>query len=275
MRRPDDLPSILKNQVAFDRESTDLVLWGGAVAKPGLPGGLAVDALFVGLDEHDGHARPTRDRALRTADARVIRNPAVRRFDFEVEAAYQFGSVRAGTRPADPELDVSATFFHADAGYTFGSAWKPRLSVEYDRASGDDDKASYGRFDTLFGMRRGDFAPGGIYSAFVRTNISTPGVRLEATPSPRLDGFLGYRLLWAASATDSLASTGVRDPTGRSGTYAGQQAEGRVRYWIVPNALRLEVNAAVLFKAGLLVDAPNAPRTGDTRHVAAQLTATF
>ncbi len=63
-------------------------------------------------------------------------------------------------------------------------------------------------------------------------------------------------------------------PPGAPGP-AGQQVEGRVRYWIFPAALRLEVNAVVLFKAGLLLDAPNAPRTGNTRHVAVSLTQTF
>jgi hypothetical protein len=274
-RLPNDRPSILKNAVAIDRESTDLALWGAQVTKPALIGDVAFDALFLGLEERDGPARPTRNRSLRTVDARVIRNPAVGRFDFEVEAAYQFGSLRAGTLPADPELDISATFLHVDAGYTLDAPWRPRLSLEYDRASGDDAKSSYGRFDILYGMRRADFAPGGIYGALVRTNISTPGVRLEATPNARLDGFIGYRGLWAASATDSFATTGVRDPSGRSGTFAGQQVEGRVRYWIFPAALRLEVNAVVLFKAGLLLDAPNAPRTGNTRHVAVSLTQTF
>lgn len=275
VRLPDDQPSVLRNRVAFDRESFDLVLWGAVAAKADAFGKVAVDAAFLGLDEHDGPGRPTRNRALRTASLRLMRSPRPRRFDFEIEAAYQWGSIQADLRPAAPQLNVSASFVHVDAGYQFAGGWKPRVSVDYDRASGDDGKASYGRFDTLFGMRRADFAPSGIYAALGRANISTPGLRVEVTPSARLDGFVTYRGLWAASATDSFSTTGVRDPSGAAGSYAGRHLEGRLRYWLVPGSLRFEANGAILFKRGVLVRAPNAPRTGDTHLISLALTATF
>ena len=272
---PDDLPSILRNRVALDKESFDLVLWGANVARPGLIGKTAGDIAFYGLDEHDAPGRPTRDRSLRTASARLIRNPAPRRFDYEIEASYQWGSILADLRPAAPALNVSATFLHLDAGYQFAGGWKPRVSVEYDRASGDDAKASYGRFDTLYGMRRADFAPSGIYAALGRTNISSPGMRVEVVPSARLDGFVSYRGLWSASATDGFSTTGIRDPSGRSGAYAGQHLEGRLRYWLVPGRLRFEFNGAILFKAGVLKRAPNAPKTGDTQFISTAVTVNF
>jgi hypothetical protein len=274
VRRPDVQSSVLDNRVVLDRESFDLRFWGAAAAHP-LGKGFSVDAAFYGLDERDAPRRPNRDRRLRTLDARIVRETRPHSFDVEVEAAYQFGTISASAAPAAPRLDVSAEFVHLDGGYQFGGAWKPRLSVEYDWVSGDDAKASFGRFDTLFGMRGGDFGPSGIYAALGRANMSSPGVRLELTRGSRFDAFFVYRGLWTASRTDSFSTTGIRDASGASGSYAGQQVETRLRYWLKPKALRLDVSGAVLFKGRLLERAPNAPRTGDTHYVAVALSGFF
>jgi len=85
--------------------------------------------------------------------------------------------------------------------------------------------------------------------------------------------FVSYRGLWLESATDSFAATGIRDRTGQSGTYAGQQIEGRVRHWLVPGSILVDVGVAYLLKGDVLRNAPNAPRTGDT--VYGSLTTTF
>jgi hypothetical protein len=150
-----------------------------------------------------------------------------------------------------------------------------RLSVEYDRASGDGPGRTFGRFDTLFGMRRADLAPSGIYNSIGRANISTPGVRIEAAPGKRLDMFAVYRAMWLADPTDAFSTTGVRDPSGRSGSFAGHQIEGRIRYWLVPGFLRGEINAIWLGKGRFLRTAPNAPQTGDARYLSTVLMATF
>src|SRR3546814_4960554 len=88
------------------------------------------------------------------------------------------------------KLDVSAYFVHAEVGYQFKAPWSPRVSVEYDLASGDKRGRNYGRFDSLYGPRRSDFGPTGIYGPLGRNNISSPGVRLEVKPDKRWDGFL-------------------------------------------------------------------------------------
>jgi hypothetical protein len=275
VRLPDDLPSVRAHETKWDRESFDLRLWGGIIARPKTIGDATAELSYFRLQERDSPSRPTRNRNLHTVSARVIRDPKPARFDFEVEGIYQLGGIRAGVAAAAPELDVDAWFLHADAGYTFSGPAKLRLSVEYDRASGDGPGGRYGRFDTLFGMRRADLAPAGIYNAIGRANISTPGIRAEVAPGKRLDAFAAYRAMWLADRTDAFSTTGVRDPSGNSGSFAGHQVEGRVRYWIVPSLLRAEVNAVWLAKGHFLKQAPNAPRTGDTHYLATALTATF
>jgi hypothetical protein len=274
VRRPDDQPALLRNQVVFDRESLDLRFWGGAVAQR-LGAHAQVDAAAYGLDERDAPRRPNRNRHLRTLSARMIREPEPSHFDFEAEAAYQFGSIRASTAPTAGRLDVSAGLVHLDAGYRAPGPWKLRVSVEYDWASGDHGGGSFNRFDTLYGMRAGDFGPSGIYAATGRANISSPGLRLEAAPGTRVEGLFTYRAMWLASKTDSFSTTNLRDPTGALGGYAGEQLDARIRYWLKPKVFRLDVNGAVLFKHGVLNHAPGAPRTGDTHYVALALNGFF
>lgn len=275
VRLPDDPQGIRDNKVQVDRESFDLVLWGGLVSKAKLLGHAMGELSYFHLGERDSPGRPTRDRSLDTLGARLIADPRPGRFDFELEAIYQTGEVSASLAPAATTQNVSATFVHADIGYTFATAWKPRLSLEFDRASGDRPGGRYGRFDTLFGMRRADLAPAGLYNAVGRANIVTPGIRIEASPSKRVDWFAVYRPMWLASDTDSFSTTGVRDAAGRSGDFAGHQIEARLRYWLIPNRLRFEANGVLLAKGRFLREAPNAPPGRATRYGSLNLTASF
>ena len=275
VRLPDDLPSILDNGTAWDREGFDLSLWGAFIKHGGLIPGVAVEPYYVGFNERDADGRPTRDRNLHNLGLRIVREPATSKADFEAEAIYQFGRTSTGLTEAAARTDVSATFFHLEAGYSFAAAWKPRLSIEFDRASGDGPGEDYGRFDTLYGMRRADLAPAGLYAALGRTNISSPGIRLEAAPGGGTDVFAAYRLLWAAEETDSFSTTGVRDPSGMSGSFAGHQLDARLRHWIFPQRLRAEANATWLLKRGLLQSAPSSLEARDTIYLSVATTLTL
>jgi hypothetical protein len=275
IRLPDDPQDIRNHKVQVDRESFDLVLWGGLVSKGKLVGPAMGELSYFHLGERDAPGRPTRDRSLDTFGARIIADPRPGALDYEVEAIYQTGEISASLAVTARTQRVSASFVHADIGYTFPSAWKPRLSIEFDRASGDKTGGRYTRFDTLFGMRRADLAPSGLYNSVARANIVTPGVRIEATPSKRLDWFAAYRPMWLASDEDSFSTTGVRDLTGRSGDFAGHQIEARLRYWLVPARLRFEANGLLLAKGRFLREAPNAPPGATTRYASLNLTASF
>ena len=178
-----------------------------------------------------------------------------------MEGGWQTGETRNSTSAADlRDLDVDAQYLHLEVGKTFDAAWSPRVSLEYDFASGDESATDgdYNRFDGLFGPRRPDFGPPGAYGPLGRSNLNSPGVRLEVAPNKRWDAMAFYRALYLDEATDSFANTGVRDATGRSGDFAGHQFEARARYWIVPKSTRLEFGVAKLFNGEFLDDAPNA-----------------
>lgn len=274
-RRPDDAASLQSNAVALDREGFDLVLWGATIARAKIRGSLMAEASFYHLGERDMPGHPTRDRSLDTWGGRLIRDPATGKPDGEVEAFYQSGTISASTTPGAARLPVSAWFIHAAAGYSFHGPLKARLALQYDRASGDHGGSSYGRFDTLYGMRRADLAPAGLYNAVGRANISTPGLRLEVTPSPRWDAFVTYHALWLASRTDSFSTTGVRDASGRAGAFAGHQFDARFRWWVKPARLRLELDGVLLARGRFLETAPNATAGTTTAYGSANLTASF
>jgi hypothetical protein len=264
-RLPDDLDAVLDNHVRLDRSSRNVVLWGGIVTSPRRVAG-AVDLAFVKFRERDASDRPTRERNLDTWALRWYRDAAPGHWDFEFEVMHQSGRARTGTAATASLRDVDAGFVHARIGYQWTLPWKPRLAVEFDRAGG--------RFDTLYGGRRFDFAPSGLYNQVGRANISSPGLRLELAPGTRADFMGTWRLLGLASATDAFSTTGVRDPSGLAGRSAGQQLDTRVRYWLVPQRLRLEVDGIFLIKGRFLEQAPNA-RPGDTRYYSLNLSWAF
>ena len=276
IRRPDDALGIANNRVKWDLETTGVQFFGGDVTVPRVAGGSA-EAYVFRLAERDGDNRATRNRRLWTVGGRLFAKPQPGRWDHDVEGAYQFGTARRTTGGADlTDLDVSAWLAHGEAGYTFAKGWKPRVSAVFDAASGDSGRAGhYGRFDTLFGARRSEFGPTALFGALTRANIVSPGVRVEATPSKRLDLMAMYRALWLEDRHDSFANTAVKDASGQSGLFAGHQAEARVRYWLVPGVLQSEVGGAVLFRQGVLVDAPNARPAGNTSYGYFDLTLNF
>lgn len=276
IRRPDDAQGLQDNRVKFDLETTRVQFFGAHATLPHVLGG-TLESYGFRLAERDGDNRLTRNRRLWTVGARAFAKPAAGKWDHDIEGAWQFGTARRTTGAADvADLDVSAWFLHAEAGYTLKGRWKPRVAALFDAASGDGGKAGhYGRFDTLFGARRFDFGPTALYGALQRTNIISPGLRVEAAPDKRTDVMVSYRAMWLENPRDSFATTGVRDAKGISGRFAGHQAEMRARRWLVPDLLQAETGVAVLFKQGLLRDAPNAPATGNSVYGYFDLTLTL
>jgi len=274
-RLPDGKASLLDNKVELDKESSALVFWGGLFNKPKFVGSTNLDLYFFGLEEKDWPRHATRDRHLLTPGGRLFRDPAAGKVDYQLEYAYQFGRISASTTPGAPQQHVSAQTLHAELGYQFASSWQPRFSVFYDYGSGDKPGRVYTRFDGLFGSRTGDWGPGGIDGPLGRSNISSPGFKLEAKPSKRLDAFVAYRAAWLVSETDSFASTGVKDSTGTSGKFAAQQIWARTRYWLIPKMLRWEAGGAMLIDGRFLRTAPNANGFGDTVYGYTDLTLTI
>ena len=249
-RRPSAGEDLRDNTAEMDRESTGLFFWGVFYRSRALPGAVRAEPYLFGLHEQSTEDRPTKARSLLTAGMRLLIPPKPGRLDLEIEAAVQAGSSRASAKPEDAkELDHIAYFTHASIAYTADLGLQPRLVLQHDFASGDKDPEDNdnGRFDTLFGARRFEYGPTGIYGAFARSNLMSPGVRLELHPLPSADAMIAYRPFWLAQARDAWTTAGVRDASGESGTFIGHQVEARIRWRFWRNHVWLETGVARLW----------------------------
>lgn len=225
------------------------------------------------MHERDGDVA-SRNRQLVTVGARWFRKPAAGTVDFDLEVIPQVGSSRASTAMDDTvDLEQRALSSHAELGISAVMPWKPRFVLQHDYASGDREPAdgSNERFDPLFGARRFDFGPTGIYGAFARSNIQTPGFRVSVAPTSKLEAFASYRLFWLASGTDAWTTAGIRDSMGDSGTFLGEHLEVMVRWSPWPKNLSLEGGAAYLRRGQFAKTAPDT-RTSNVGYVYTQLT---
>ncbi len=272
IRLPLETGALAKNAVAFDVENTSAFFAGGFVSAP-LGAEVQVEAYVLGLHESDHPLAPSADRRLVTPGVRLLRPPANGTFDFQLEMMAQLGTSRATAEAADGrDLAHRAFSAHLSAGWRFDVAASPRLALQYDFASGDDDARDglNGRFDVLFGARRFELGPTGLWGAIARSNLHSPGVRVEVAPHPTLEAFAAYRALWLASPRDAWTTAPLVDPTGASGTFVGHHLEARVRWSPLPRNLALEVGGAWLAQGTFAKSAPGA-RGGDSVYAYAQL----
>ena len=277
-RKPNTAADLLDNKIEFDEEDTDVRFWGIYYAFPKLPWEGNGEIYLLGLYESDSSGRPTRDRELYTPGIRLYRPPEKGRFDYLIESVFQFGESRSSTAATNTrDLDHFAYFQHAEVGYTFARPWSPQILAQYDYASGDDDPTDGDneRFDTLFGARRFDFGPTGIYGPFARSNLSSPGVRLKLKPSQQIQAFIAYRGYWLASDQDAWTTSGVRDAAGASGSFIGHQVEASVRWDVLPGNYSFEAGVAHLFAGDFMDDAPNTNGQGDATYLYSQVSFSF
>lgn len=264
-REPSDIPSLQDNEVALNT-TTDTIRFLGAHVEAPLPFGVRGEVYLFGLDERDGADTPSRNRDLLTAGGRLRRAASAGNWDFEVELARQTGTARASASAMDvTDLDHEAMMLHLEAGFSFEAPLSPRVSFLYDFASGDESPLDgrSGRFDPLFGDRAFEFGPTSIWGAVARSNVSSPGVRLEFSPDAESDVLLVVRHVELAQRRDRFANSGVVDAAGASGREVGQQVEVRHRRWLVEDSVRMAVGGAMLFDGAFLERAPNATGEGD------------
>jgi hypothetical protein len=279
---PGERDAVASNAHAFDTEEWGRRVFGlhyrradilGAAA-PGLWG----EVYLYGLREKDTDSVATPNRRHVNLGARLYRKPAPGQWDMDVEGAWRTGSRHATSDPADTKpLDVNATMLFAAAGYTFRDRLKTRLALEYYVASGDDDPNddTFGQYERLFNGRRGDLNNTSIHGPLTPANLQAPGFRIEISPSRRLDARVQYSAAFLASATDSFVIAKLRDRTGASGSFMGHTIDSRLRYWLVPDSLRLELGASLFLFGGFTKNVPDGPEGSRTLYGYGQLSFHF
>lgn len=249
-----ELGDQLDNELELDESELDLQLFGAffttAVAEH-----TTFDVYAFGLNES---GRRTAHRELYTPGARIVHEAQPGTIGYEAEAAVQFGDSRASAN-ATRDLDHFAWFWHVSLGYQFDAPWQPYVRVAWDYASGDEDPndGDNGRFDTLFGARRFEYGPTGIYGAVARANLNSPELRVGVTPAKGVRAIVAYRPVWLAEERDAWTAAGVVDPTGAAGDEVGHQFEASIRWDVAPRSVTVEIGGAVLLAGDFQENAPN------------------
>lgn len=262
LRLPDEKSKLLNNDWSWNQEQSDTTFAGVFAQTSALPWRLKGELYLYFLKENPSSNYP--DDNTGQAVSRQIFTPGFRLFlparkgnwDFEVESVAQTGKIRetAWSR----ELDQEAVFEHLHLGYTFDVPWEPRLMLLYDYASGGQNGTTSHSFDTLYGARRGDYGPTGIFGPFARNNIDAPGTRLMLVPHRILTTSMAYRAWWMADAKAAWQPAGLNDPTGKSGDFMGHTAELSARVDPFDN-ISLEAGWNYLIKGNFARNAPDAP----------------
>jgi len=262
-RLPNDFEAVRDNEWDLDEERAGVRVLGAYLTQHSRAGDQLEAYGFVLRERDDGLA--TRNRRLQTLGGRWLRAPAPGAWDGELEAAAQWGEVRATASAEDGAvLDARAQFFHAALGVTGEGPWAPRVAALLDYASGDDDPTDnrWGRFDALFGPVRGDLGPTSLFTHVLRGNFRSPALRLELKPGKAVTAQATLRGLWLDSAKDAQIGSGVRDPSGDSGDDVGWQFDARL-VWRPAPRWTLDGGIALLKQGAFLRRASTASRQGD------------
>jgi hypothetical protein len=219
-----------------DRSNPGEAFWGGYATLPGL------DLYYLGTErEGASFAQGTGFAQRQTVGARVFGRHGG--WDWDYEAAYQFGSFRGAS--------IRAWTIASDTGFTLQALpWQPRLGLKADIASGDRNPRDHvlGTFDALYPKvpyftEAGLVAPANLIDVY-------PSLRVQPTPAVSVE--LGWDLLWRQTTADAfyrpVPFAPLRGTAGGGSAWVGHQVQLAAR-WSLDR--RVELRAwLVHFTAG-------------------------
>jgi hypothetical protein len=182
-----------------------------------------------------------------TAGLRVDGKAASESVDFTGEGAYQTGTMDA--RGTTPKSDLSAYAFAVKAGYTLPVTFKPRIGIEYDRASGDDDPTDdqFKTFENLFPTNHIHY---GTMDYVGWRNMQDLRFSLGIKPTKTTGLSLDYHMFHLVEETDNwYAASGKifkTTPSGNTETGLGQELD-LAAYAMIKEKLRLEAGYGRFF----------------------------
>lgn len=196
--------------------------------------------------ETAGEAGGTGNTGIWTGGARLA--GAKDALDWGTEWAVQRGRL-AGDR-------LEAWAGHARAGYTMAStAWTPRIGLEWDMATGDDDPTDgdAGSFQTLFPTNHDKY---GILDVAAWQNLQAWRASLGLAPAKDWTLAFDWWRLYVADADDAwYAASGAVIRPGAAGAskYLGSEAD-LVLAWKPSDRMRIALGGAQFFDGGFVRD---------------------
>jgi hypothetical protein len=202
---------------------------------------------------HEDEALSKDGKAVNDGKAVAPKPPRPVGFDYDAEFAFQTGTVRG--------LDLNAFAVHGGIGYTFDTAWLPRLGLAYNFGTGDDDPADRNiqTFQNLFPTNHKFY---GQMDVFSWQNMHDLEVSFKVQPVKAVTVKAEYHAFWLETTEDlwyranGSAATAVRplNATSRAaGNYAGSEADLTVT-WNVNKYLQVEGGYSHFFAGDYLSD---------------------
>ncbi|MES2593931.1 MAG: alginate export family protein [Verrucomicrobiota bacterium] len=115
-------------------------------------------------------------------------------FDYEAEMAYQTGNVSG--------RDLSAFAGHWGVGYNIKHSWKPRIGLQYNYATGDDNLAD-GDVNTFQNLYPTNHMFYGYMDTTAWSNMHNPQLNISFMPTAKLKVMLDYHVYWNADSGDA------------------------------------------------------------------------
>lgn len=220
-------------------------------------GGAGQPALLNGASPRDIYTVGTRMKSL---------PGKLHGWDYSLEAAGQFGRFKDSA--AGPSLDQQAFATHIAGGYTFkdGPA-TPRVGLEYDFASGDDNATDgrHGTFENLFPTNHKFY---GNMDFCSWQNLHDVRFSTSVKPVKPLTVTLDWHAFWIADTHDSFYQVnGARRTTGgyginpAYGNYVGQELDINA-IWTVTTYATAQIGYGHFFVGDYVKQSLAAPASG-------------
>ena len=170
-------------------------------------------------------------------------------WDYETEMAYQTGEVSG--------RDLSAFAGHWGVGYNWSKrSWKPRIGVQYNYGSGDDNAAD-GDIQTFQNL----YPTNHLFYGFVDTtgwmNMHNPQLNISFQPTAKLKVMLDYHLYWSATNNDAWRRvngvTAVRPINPGASNFRGSEID-LTAFYKVNAHVGLQAGYSVFFAGSYLAD---------------------
>ncbi|MDP3331379.1 MAG: alginate export family protein, partial [Methylococcaceae bacterium] len=231
------LQPVERDKYKFDQPDEDTWIYGGVLSIKEWSKFVTIQPYFLGRKQNGD---PTNKVSANRKPDIDIYAPGLRvyglisdsGFDFDTDINKQFGrsGSLSGTNQTLRQHDALA--YSLELGFTFNHDWKPRASAYYGFGTGDKSSRDNinQRFDAFYGFNQ----PWSRNDYFSWDNIHAPKARLEFTPYKDVRIDTGYNAYWQESETGGWNRAGLRDTTGRSGSFLGQEFDIRMQHKLNP-----------------------------------------
>jgi len=200
-------------------------------------------------------------REIYTLGTRFESTAKMKPWDYYAEVAGQFGHIdgpggKFFGQTTSNSVSQCALAAVVGGGYAFDVAWKPRLGLEYNYASGDSDPNDDvdGTFDNLYPTNHKFY---GFMDLFSWKNVHNPHATLSVVPLKNLTLQLDGNLFWLAESRDSWYRANQqqirRDATGNANTFVGSEIDFTASYTF-HKRVRLQAGYSHFFTGDFVAD---------------------